>query len=539
MPSAFLSCYTQLMCVQNKHSQRVANSTVEYSAFNRLALGSNPRRPIKYYFIRYAGVKQRILNTVMSDLILFWHRRDLRLSDNIGLLQAYQETAKIIGVFCLDPQLLERDQVAPARIKYLLGCLASLKGGYREAGSDLLILQGNPTPTIAHLAETLNAKAVFWNQDIEPYARERDRAVEANLKEKGIPVQTFWDQLLHAPGEVLTKGEDPYKVYTPFWKNWQSRSKGKPVEAIKSLNGLTVQEQEKADKIGVIPLPSLKDLGFAWDNELPLTPGESAARDRLEQFSDRAIFEYDENRNYPAIEGTSVLSAALKFGAIGIREIWETTNQAGETTCSDEARNSIQAWRQELAWREFYQHALYFFPELTKGSYRPQLQNFPWEENLEHFSAWCQGETGYPIVDAAMRQLNTTGWMHNRCRMIVASFLTKDLILNWQWGEKYFLQTLFDGDLAANNGGWQWSASSGMDPKPLRIFNPASQAQKFDPEGEYIRYWLPELSSVETGDLLTGNIAPIDRQSLGYPQPIVDHKQQQREFKQRYQEQKQ
>jgi len=157
---------------------------------------------------------------------------------------------------------------------------------------------------------------------------------------------------------------------------------------------------------------------------------------------------------------------------------------------------------------------------------------------LDYFQAWCEGKTGYPIVDAAMRQLNTIGWMHNRCRMIVASFLTKDLMINWQWGEQYFMQTLFDGDLAANNGGWQWSASSGMDPKPLRIFNPASQAQKFDPDGEYIRYWLPELNAVDTGDLLTGNISPIERESLGYVQPIVDHKQQQRVFKQRYQEQK-
>jgi len=453
----------------------------------------------------------------MSDLILFWHRRDLRLSDNMGLFQAHQQTANVIGIFCFDPQLLQKDQVAPARVKYLLGCLASLQAGYRQAGSDFFILQGNPSSTISALAETLNAKAVFWNQDIEPYARERDRAVESALKEKGIPVQTFWDQLLHAPGEILTKGEAPYKVYTPFWKNWQSQPKAQPVGEIKRLSGLTSEQQGKVDAMGVIP--SLADLGFTWNNELPLTPGESAARERLEAFSDRAILEYDENRNYPAVDGTSVLSAALKFGAIGIRKVWEITNQVWEDTRSDEARNNIQAWRQELAWREFYQHALYFFPELADGPYRPQFQNFPWEENLEHFWAWCQGKTGYPIVDAAMRQLNTTGWMHNRCRMIVASFLTKDLILNWQWGEKYFLQTLFDGDLAANNGGWQWSASSGMDPKPLRIFNPASQAQKFDPDGEYIRHWLPELSSVETGDLLTGNIS--------------------REFKRRYQEQKQ
>ena len=475
----------------------------------------------------------------MSDLILFWHRRDLRLNDHLGLSQASEKTAKVVGVFCFDPKLLKRDEVAPARIKYLLGCLADLQENYRCVGSDLLILHADPITAIPQLAQTLNAESVFWSQDVEPYGRERDRAVELNLEEKGISVQTVWDQLLHAPGDILTKSEDPYKVYTPFWKNWAKQTKAKPVGEIKTLNGLTPQEQQKAEELGVIPLPTLPELGLTWDNDLPLSPGEAAAREKLEQFCDRAIFEYDQNRNYPAISGTSLLSAALKFGVIGIREVWKTSEQALENTRSDEARDNINAWRQELAWREFYQHALYFFPELAQGPYRNQFKEFPWDNNQKHFQAWCNGETGYPIVDAAMRQLNTTGWMHNRCRMIVASFLTKDLIINWQWGEKYFMQTLFDGDLAANNGGWQWSASSGMDPKPLRIFNPASQAQKFDPEGEYIRYWLPELSSLDTGDLLTGNISPMERERLGYPQPIVDHKQQQREFKQRYQQQKQ
>lgn len=475
----------------------------------------------------------------MSNLILFWHRRDLRLKDNIGLFQAHQETGKVVGLFCLDPQLLNQKEVAPARVKYLLGCLAGLQDSYRRVGSELLIVQGDPIATIPELAERLNAQGVFWNQDVEPYSIRRDRAIQSALEAKGTLVKTFWDQLLHAPGDVLTKEKDPYKVYTPFWKNWQKQAKAQPVGEIKQLNGLTAIEQETAQPMGVTSsLPSLDELGFHWDNELPLTPGETAARERLEQFCDRALFEYDQNRNYPAVDGTSLLSAALKFGAISVREVWQVTEALWEDTRSDEARENIQAWRQELAWREFYQHALYFFPELADGPYRSPFQDFPWDNNLEQFQAWCEGKTGYPIVDAAMRQLNTMGWMHNRCRMIVASFLTKDLIINWQWGEKYFMQTLFDGDLAANNGGWQWSASSGMDPKPLRIFNPASQAQKFDPDGEYIRYWLPELSSLDTGDLLTGNISPIERESLGYPQPIVDHKQQQREFKRRYQQQK-
>jgi deoxyribodipyrimidine photo-lyase len=205
---------------------------------------------------------------------------------------------------------------------------------------------------------------------------------------------------------------------------------------------------------------------------------------------------------------------------------------------SDEMRQNVQIWQQELAWREFYQHAMYFFPELAEGAYRDPLKNFPWENDGARFQAWCEGQTGYPIVDAAMRQMNTIGWMHNRCRMIVASFLTKDLIIDSRLGEKYFTQRLMDWDLSANNGGWQWSASSGMDPQPLRIFNPASQAAKFDLEGDYIREWLPELRSVDTEALVTGKIPQSERDRCGYPAPIVDHNQQQRHFKALYQQQR-
>jgi deoxyribodipyrimidine photo-lyase len=280
-------------------------------------------------------------------------------------------------------------------------------------------------------------------------------------------------------------------------------------------------------------------LGFVWDNPLMLSPGEQAAQERLETFSAHAINEYQEQRNYPAQPGTSLLSAALKFGTIGVRAVWAATVKAENQSRSDETRDNIRVWRQEIAWREFYQHALYFFPELAEGAYRKVLKAFPWENNERYFQAWCDGKTGYPIVDAAMRQMNETGWMHNRCRMIVASFLTKDLVVDYRLGEKYFMQRLYDGDLAANNGGWQWSTSSGMDPKPLRIFNPASQAKKFDPEGAYIREWLPELRRVETENLISGKIDKDDRDRAGYPKSIVDHAVQQRKFKELYQQQKQ
>jgi deoxyribodipyrimidine photo-lyase len=471
----------------------------------------------------------------MKNIVIFWHRRDLRISDNIGLSQAYQQSSKLVGLFCLDPTILNRDDIAPARISYMLGCLQDLQDSYQKLGSQLLIFQANPTQVIPQVAEALKVNYVFWNNDVEPYSKERDRQVIEALQEKGIQSQTYWDQLLHAPGDILTKSNnDPYKVYTPFWRTWIKEEKAAITESIEKLEGLRDEEINTIKGLGLIDLPTAKELGYVWDNPLILEPGETAAKEQLNYFCDAAIYNYQEQRNFPAIAGTSTLSPALKFGVIGIRELWKATVNAYENTYSDETRENIQTWQKEIAWREFYQHCLYFFPELAEGPYRKEFKHFPWDNNEKYFHAWCEGKTGYPIVDAAMRQLNETGWMHNRCRMIVASFLTKDLIINWQWGEKYFMQKLIDGDLSANNGGWQWSASSGMDPKPLRIFNPASQAQKYDPEAEYIRQWLPEISSLDTEYLVTGKIPPLEAHSCGYPQPIVDHKTQQREFKERY-----
>ncbi len=472
----------------------------------------------------------------MADLILFWHRRDLRISDNLGLAAARERSPKVVGIFCLDPGILNADDVAPARVTYMIGCLVQLQKRYQEAGSELLILQGEPQIEIPQVAATLGAIAIYWNRDVEPYSRARDNAVAAALKEKGIEMHTTtWDQLLHAPGEVMTGTGKPYTVYGPFWRNWQRSVKAAPVETLQGAVGLSDAERDKVDAIA---LPSAQDLGFIWHAPLPLEPGEPAAREQLATFGQQAIAAYDEQRNFPAVIGTSMLSAALKFGAIGIREVWQTATMAYDASRSDEARTNVQTWMKELAWREFYQHVMYFFPELSGGPYRDAWKNFPWDNDTVQFEAWCEGRTGYPMVDAAMRQLNQTGWMHNRCRMIVASFLTKDLIIDWRWGEKYFMQMLVDGDLSANNGGWQWSASSGMDPKPLRIFNPASQAKKFDADAEYIRQWLPEIRHVDTGALVSAKLSPLDLEGTGYSTPIVDHKKQQALFKERYKEQK-
>ncbi|MGK7957993.1 MAG: deoxyribodipyrimidine photo-lyase [Crocosphaera sp.] len=471
----------------------------------------------------------------MTNSVIFWHRRDLRISDNIGLSQAYKHSSKVLGLFCLDPNILNRDDIAPARITYMLGCLQHLQESYQKLGGQLFIFRGEPTKIIPKVAETLKVNYVVWNNDVEPYSKQRDNQIKEALQAKGIQLETYWDQLLHAPGDILTKSNnDPYKVYTPFWRSWIKQEKTNIAESIKKLDSLNEEEINRVQDLGLIELPTAKDLGYDWDGSLILEPGETAAKEQLNYFCESAIYSYQEQRNFPAINGTSTLSPALKFGNIGIREVWQATEEAYKNTRSDEAREHIQTWQKEIAWREFYQHCLYFFPELAEGPYREAFKDFSWDNNEQHFQAWCEGKTGYPIVDAAMRQLNETGWMHNRCRMIVASFLTKDLIINWQWGEKYFMKKLIDGDLSANNGGWQWSASSGMDPKPLRIFNPASQAQKYDPDGEYIRLWVPEISSLDTGYLVTGKIPPLEAYGCGYPQPIVDHKQQQREFKERY-----
>lgn len=474
----------------------------------------------------------------MVDLILFWHRRDLRVADNVGLAAARQRSPKVVGVFCLDPNILQRDDVAPARVTYMIGCLEALQESYARAGSQLLILNADPRQGVVRLATALSAKAVFRNLDVEPYSSDRDQAVTEALTAQGIEVCAFWDQLLHAPEDITTGAGKPYTVYTPFWRNWSQKSKAEPVAALKEAIGLTDAEQQAAQQAGAVPLPTAKDLGFVWDTSLVIEPGEAGAIAKLDEFCQRSITDYREQRNFPAHPGTSQLSAALKFGAIGVRTVWAATVAATKHTRSDEARDGIRTWQQELAWREFYQHAMYFFPELAEGSYREQFKQFPWENDEARFQAWCEGKTGYPIVDAAMRQMNQIGWMHNRCRMIVASFLTKDLLVDGRLGEKYFMQKLIDGDLSANNGGWQWSTSSGMDPKPLRIFNPASQAQKFDPEAEYIREWLPEVRSLETEDLLSGKISSMERDRCGYVAPIVDHNQQQRHFKQLYQQQR-
>jgi deoxyribodipyrimidine photo-lyase len=471
---------------------------------------------------------------------LFWHRRDLRLADNLGLAAAAAATPAVTGVFVLDPAILQAADMAPARLWFLLGSLAELQQRWRAAGSRLLVLQGDPAQVLPQLAAAIGAAVVAWNRDVEPYGRERDRRVAAALQAEGRKVLVDWDQLLIAPEDLKTGSGDPYRVYGPFRRNWFAQVERKQAAGALALqaapSGLLDLAQDPPAHLpllAVLPTPETLGHPFAGAQLCPCRPGEAAAAEQLQAFCDGGpLLRYEPGRNMPGEAGTSALSAALKFGTLSPRQAWDAAQQAKPLVRSSEQSESIQVWEQELAWREFYQQALFHFPQLADGPYRPQWKQFPWQNNEDWFDFWADGQTGMPIIDAAMRQLNQSGWMHNRCRMIVASYLVKDLICDWRWGEKAFMQRLVDGDLAANNGGWQWSASSGMDPKPLRIFNPATQASKFDPHGDYIRTWLPELRHVNTKDLLSGEIAPMERR--GYPEPLVNHKLQQARFKALY-----
>jgi deoxyribodipyrimidine photo-lyase len=413
----------------------------------------------------------------------------------------------------------------------MLDSLQQLQQSYRRIGGHLVIRSGDPLQILPQLVGETGAVALYWNQVPDPQALRQDQQVTEALQAMGIAVKSFQDMLLHGPQEILTQAGHGYSVYTPFWRNWIQLAKTAPYPTPGQLH---------SPQLASCEIPPLSALGRSCDQVLP-TAGEAEALRRLEEFcGSGSVLEYQEQRNSPALEGTSRLSPHLRWGTIGIRQIWQATVEIEADLRSEEAGASLQTWRQELAWREFYKQVLAHWPQVVTEPFRPGFGNFEWENRQDLWQAWCEGMTGYPIVDAAMRQLNQTGWMHNRCRMIVASFLTKDLLIDWRWGEQYFMQKLVDGDLSANNGGWQWSASVGTDAKPLRIFNPATQAAKFDPEGEYIRRYVPELAGLDAPLLLDmsdsklGQMARRQRQDCGYPTAIVDHRLRQEEFKRRY-----
>ena len=424
---------------------------------------------------------------------IWWIRRDLRLKDNPALHSAL-EVGDVIPVFIIDPAFSTQ---SPRRRSFLYEGLSSLNKNLQMRGSYLVIRTGKPVNVLRQLIQETHATAIFTEEDYTPYARKRDSQIASQL-----PLQLILGQTVHHPEFVKKADGKPYTIYTPYSKIWKSfLQEIKIIPAPKNINTPAGIQSD--------PIPAFESN--------PLFPaGEAEALKRLKDFASKRIFAYDEARNRMDLDGTSSLSPYLRFGMLGLRQAVSAARQA-----SAESRGA-EVWLNELIWREFYIQILYHFPHVSQNAFNASLANIPWRNNESEFSAWKNGLTGMPIVDAAMRQLKETGWMHNRARMIVASFLVKDLLIDWRWGEAWFMENLLDGDLAANNGGWQWTAGTGTDAAPyFRIFNPILQSAKFDPDGNYIRKWVPELSGLNAKEIH----APwdFDIKISGYPErPIVD-----------------
>jgi deoxyribodipyrimidine photo-lyase len=417
----------------------------------------------------------------MEPVNIFWFRRDLRLNDNSGLYYALKERGNVLPLFIFDTEILEKlTDKTDRRVSFIFDHLLNLKEKLEQNGSSLLIRYGKPADVIVKLADAFEISAIYTNHDYEPYAKRRDEEIRTLLKLKGIDFRTFKDQVIFEKNEVTKDDGKPYTVYTPYMKQWRSVFSGKHLENQPSENLLNYcLKMEPANDF------DFKTTGF---NYLKLDYPSSKVDVDL-------ISNYHRTRDIPSLNGTSRLGVHLRFGTISIRRLAEIAFEHNDVFLN------------ELIWREFYMMILWHFPHAVDKAFKPKYDNIRWINDEKLFKAWCEGRTGYPIVDAGMRQLNETGYMHNRVRMVTASFLTKHLLTDWRWGEAYFAEKLLDYELASNNGGWQWAAGSGCDAAPyFRVFNPELQTKKFDPELEYIRKWVPELDSST------------------YPKPIVEHK---------------
>jgi deoxyribodipyrimidine photo-lyase len=448
--------------------------------------------------------------------VIWWIRRDLRLSDNPALTEALRQGDVVIPLFILDGRLLASPYVGQARLAFLYSGLHVLEADLRARGSGLILRRGDPLEVLGLLKEETGAEAIFAERDFSPFARRRDKTVA-----DALPLRLLDGLTVHPPEKLLKADGKPYTVFTPFSRFWRNLPfPGRPLPAPDYLSALPPLES--------LPIPNLP---FS-SAELTFPAGEAQARKRLESFLGTAIQTYSNNRNRMDLEGTSGLSPYLRFGMLSARQAAWAALQAEDWAWNSLERQGVETWLNELIWREFYISILYHFPKVRCSAFRQELRRIPWRNDPEDFAAWQEGRTGYPVVDAAMRQMNATGWMHNRARMIAASFLVKDLLIDWRWGERYFMQNLLDGDPASNNGGWQWTAGTGTDAAPyFRVFNPVLQGRKFDPEGAYVRRWVPELAAVPEKYIHAPWEMPANmQQALGcrmgvdYPLPIVDHR---------------
>ena len=416
-----------------------------------------------------------------EKITLFWFRRDLRLHDNCGLYNALRDNNQVLPIFIFDKAILGKLQdKKDRRVDFIHQALQNINDDLQKIGSSLNVYYGEPLEIFTQIIKEKNIKNVYANHDYEPYAIERDDNIKRLLEINDIKFRTFKDQCIFEKNEVVKEDGTPYTVFTPYSKRWTKHLKTENYQPFLTQNYFQNFIKQIPNKI-----IDLQILGFE-KTDIVLNKNITVSKLLLEK--------YKIHRDFPAIEGTSKLSIYLRFGVVSIRELVSKSITVSET------------WLNELIWRDFYMMILFHYPHVVDGSFKKQYDKIVWENDEEKFNKWCKGQTGFPIVDAGMRELNATGFMHNRVRMIVSSFLVKDLLIDWRWGEAYFAQKLNDFDLSANNGGWQWAAGCGCDAAPyFRVFNPTEQQKKFDPKFEYIKKWIPEFGTSK------------------YPLPIVDH----------------
>lgn len=417
----------------------------------------------------------------MKNKAVFWFRRDLRLKDNAGLYHALRENEELIPVFIFDKEILSRlEDAEDRRVDFIHRAITHLQKDLVTLGSSLLVFHNSPEKAFGQLLKEHSISRVYTNHDYEPYAKERDLGVKELLATKGVELKTYKDQCIFEKNEVIKDDGTPYTVFTPYankWKRMLTPFYYRAYPTKKYFRNFAPLKQH--------PIPSLEELGFK-KTDIEFNPKASV--------NDLLLHKYKEQRDYPSVKGTSRLSVYLRFGVVSIRQLVAKTLPLSET------------WLNELIWRDFYMMILHHFPHVAHNAFRKEYDQIPWRNNEEQFQKWCDGMTGFPIVDAGIRELNATGFMHNRVRMIVSSFLIKDLLIDWHWGEAYFAKKLNDFDLSANNGGWQWAAGSGCDSAPyFRVFNPTEQQKKFDPQFKYIKQWIPEFGT------------------NAYPLPMLDH----------------
>ncbi|MEO7851754.1 MAG: deoxyribodipyrimidine photo-lyase [Rubrivivax sp.] len=474
------------------------------------------------------------------DRALVWFRRDLRVEDHAALYHALRSAQRVWCVFVFDRAILDPLPRADRRVEFIRDSLVGLDAQLRAQGAAhgvegvrLIVRHGHAPHQIAAVADELGVQAVYANHDDEPAALARDAQVRGRLADIGVALHTSKDAVVFERSEVLTASGSPYAVFTPYKNAW-----------LRKLDDYFVKAYPVALHAGALaatpeglcaPVPTLADIGFEATNlhELKLPSGSAGGSAMFDEFLSQRIGQYHETRNFPAIKGPSYLSVHLRFGTVSIRQLAREAWQRSQGPVSEGGRGA-EVWLSELIWRDFYHQVLHHHPHVVEHAFKPAFERIKWEHGKHAdvlFAAWCEGRTGYPLIDAAMAQINTTGYMHNRLRMVVASFLVKDLGIDWRRGEAYFAAHLNDFDLAANNGGWQWAASTGCDAQPwFRIFNPVTQSEKFDEQGKFIRRYLPQLAALPDKLIHTPWLArPVDLAAAGlelgkdYPQPVVQH----------------